>query len=58
MNALTWPTGYPLRLIRYVADEDNRRSIILAQQLGKVIKSSRAPLQETPATHTHLLLSK
>lgn len=54
MNALTWPTGYPLRLIHYVADEDNRGSIILAPQLGKVIKGSWALLQETPATHRHL----
>lgn len=46
MNALTWPTGYPLRLIHRVADEDNRGSIIFAQQLGKVIKGSRALPQE------------
>lgn len=58
MNALTWPTGYPLRLIHRVTDEDNRGSIIFAQQLGKVIKGSRALPQETPAMHTHALVWK
>ena len=54
MNAFASPTGYPLRLARYVGDEDNRGGIIFAQQLGKVIKSSQILPQGCSQTHSSI----